>query len=172
MLNSTTKFTRTASLPSSCTRSTAMALLQNYEFMINCDSNLSSYKPVTNPANPPTIPSHLKSKTTSSTKTYAIYDKVENIPGGIWKSDVECIVEYTDLETGLFMKGKSPLSIVIETEWNVKENAGGNGGLELVYESLVSCSKLIIGIIKGTLEKNLVEMMEKVVAELEKRSKE
>ncbi|KAH6854196.1 hypothetical protein B0I37DRAFT_441233 [Chaetomium sp. MPI-CAGE-AT-0009] len=94
---------------------------------------------------------------------YRVTDVIHAIPAGIWDTNVVSIFELTDIEDGLFVRIRSPLSVVMETFWRVREVAGaeegggdgdGDGGeagpgLELVEDVTIQCSRLLVGIVKG-----------------------
>lgn len=76
---------------------------------------------------------------------------------------MESVGQYTDLKEGIFMRFLNPLSIIVETEWKV---ISGNGGLELGYESKVSCSRALLALVKGQYDENLQEMLGKIIGKL------
>ena len=103
--------------------------------------------------------------TSESPKFYEVVDRVHALPAGLWDSDVVSTSEMVDLERGIFARLRSPLSVVMETVWEVREVEGG--GLELVEESVISCSRLLAGIVKGQCEANWKGIHEKLVRIME-----
>lgn len=86
------------------------------------------------------------------------------LPAGLWDSDVHSTSEIVNLEKGIFVRMRSPLSIVMETVWEVKEVAGGeDGALEVVEESVISCSRFLAGVVKGQCEANWKGIHEKLL---------
>ncbi|KUJ13550.1 uncharacterized protein LY89DRAFT_622458, partial [Mollisia scopiformis] len=160
----TTTFTKTHRLPPSITRSTALTYLHNHAFILSADSNLTSYTSLPT-STPSPLPTEHQSKKIAETRIYTIRDKVADVPGGLWSSDVESAGEYTNLTDGIFLRGKSPLSVVTETVIRVEgaEGEGEGEGLVIRCESRVSCSRLIVGVIKGSLERNLEGLVGGVV---------
>ncbi|CAI4216299.1 unnamed protein product [Parascedosporium putredinis] len=94
-------------------------------------------------------------------------DRVHALPAGLWDSDVVSTYEFTDLEKGMFVRLRSPLSVMMETVWEVREVEGSPGALELVEEVNISCSRLLVGVIKGQCEGNWKGIHEKMVALME-----
>lgn len=92
----------------------------------------------------PTLPDGIKPL--GSTISYKVTDHVETLPKGIWGSTVESTYEFTNVELGLFARIKSPLNVVMDTTWEIRENGGG---LELVEDSSIKCSRLLVGIVKS-----------------------
>ncbi|KAH6650295.1 hypothetical protein F5144DRAFT_555830 [Chaetomium tenue] len=118
---------------------------------------------------------------------YRVTDIVHAIPAGIWDTNVVSVFEITDIEEGWFVRIRSPLSVVMETFWRVREVAGGAGGagagesgdedgeggegeagpgLELVEEITISCSRLLMGIVKSQCENDWKQIHGKMVARL------
>ncbi|EAQ92854.1 hypothetical protein CHGG_01089 [Chaetomium globosum CBS 148.51] len=116
---------------------------------------------------------------------YRVTDIVHAIPAGIWDTNVVSVFEITDIEDGWFVRIRSPLSVVMETFWRVREVAGagagagesggegdegGEGeagpGLELVEEITISCSRLLMGIVKSQCENDWKQIHGKMVARL------
>lgn len=81
-----------------------------------------------------------------STISYKVIDNIATLPKGLWGSTVESAYEFTDIGSGLFVRIKSPLNVVMDTTWEIREDGGG---LELVEDSNIKCSKLLIGIVKS-----------------------
>lgn len=92
----------------------------------------------------PALPDGIKAL--GSTISYKVIDHVETMPKGIWGSTVESTYEFTNVELGLFVRIKSPLNVVMDTAWEIRET---DGGLELVEDSTIKCSRLLVGIVKS-----------------------
>lgn len=90
-------------------------------------------------------------KALGPTSVYKILDVVENVPKGIWGSNVESKYEFTDTERGLFCRIYSPLSITMDALWEIRDAEDGDG-LEVVEEAEIKCSKLLLGLVKGQCE--------------------
>ncbi|KAK3904616.1 hypothetical protein C8A05DRAFT_31593 [Staphylotrichum tortipilum] len=108
---------------------------------------------------------------------YRVTDIVHAIPAGIWDTKVVSTYEFTDIEDGLFVRIRSPMSVTMETFWRVREaggggevegsGSGGEKGLELVEEVTMRCSRLLVGIVKGQCEAEWVKIHAKMVGRLE-----
>lgn len=90
-------------------------------------------------------------KALGPTSVYKILDIVQNVPKGIWGSNVESKYEFTDVERGLFCRIHSPLSITMDALWEIRDAEDGDG-LEVVEEADIKCSRLLVGIVKGQCE--------------------
>lgn len=137
-------------LPPGVTQAQGVAMLHDLDFFINCDPCLASYELLEKEVANPSIPAD-RVKALGPTSSWKILDVVENVPKGIWGSNVESTYEFTSVEKGLFSRIKSPLNISMETLWEVREAEDGEG-LELVEEADITCSKLLVGIVKGQCE--------------------
>lgn len=124
-------------------------MLHDTEFFINCDPCLEKYELLEKEMAEPSLPEKIKAQ--GPTSLYKILDNVENIPKGIWGSSVESKYEFTNVEHGLFCRLRSPLSVVLEALWEVRDAEDGDG-LELVEEAEITASKMLVGIVKGQSE--------------------
>lgn len=125
-----------------------------------------SYKPLPPASITPIPPSRTCSPPTPSpAKLYEVVDRVHALPAGLWDSDVVSTAEVVDLERGIFVRLRSPLSVVMETVLEVRDVEGG--GLELVEESVISCSRLLAGIVRGQCEANWKGIHEKLIRNME-----
>lgn len=94
----------------------------------------------------PTVPSDRGIVAVEEPAYYSVTDKVHTLPAGLWDSNVESVNEFVTLEKGVFVRLYSPLNVVMETVWTVKEN--GNGGVDLVEDVLIKASRLLVGTVK------------------------
>ncbi|GAB1310809.1 Activator of Hsp90 ATPase N-terminal domain-containing protein [Madurella fahalii] len=177
-------------LPKGTTRSQALAMLSDYEFFLSCDPHLDKFEPIANPETelspPPTLPDSVKSQlrppspsqssppetASDSAPTpvcYRVTDIVHAIPAGIWDTNVVSTYEFTGIRDGLFVRIRSPLSVVMDTFWEVREVGGeeGDQGLELVEDLTIRCSRLLVGIVKGQCEDGWERIHAKMIARLE-----
>lgn len=107
---------------------------------------------------------------------YSITDRVHALPVGLWDSDVVSTYEFIDVERGVFVRLRSPLSVTMETVWTVREVEGSSGESEgetqheLVEDIVISCSRLLMGTVKGTCESGWKEIHEKMMGHLKEQS--
>ena len=104
-------------------------------------------------------------------KSYKVIDKIATLPAGIWSSDVESVYEFVNCESGVFVRIRSPMSVSMETLWEVRESETKEGEHELVEHVVIKCSKLLINFVKNTCEsgwKGIHEQMLEKLAELSK----
>ncbi|KAK4105905.1 hypothetical protein N658DRAFT_417058 [Parathielavia hyrcaniae] len=103
------------------------------------------------------------------TTCYRVTDVVHAVPAGIWDTNVVSTYEFTDIRDGVFVRIRSPLSIVMDTFWEVREVDGdGDGeGLELVEDMTISCSRLLMGLVRGQCENGWGKIHAKMIARLE-----
>jgi hypothetical protein len=159
-------------------------MLSDHPFFLACDPHLAKYELI--PASehaaltpPPSIPDTVRTKLRSSPDQageavvvpptcYRVTDIVHAVPAGLWDTNVVSNYEFTDIRDGLFVRIKSPLSIVMDTFWEVREV---DGGLELVEDVTIQCSRLLIGIVKGQCENGWKGIHEKMIGRLEEELK-
>lgn len=123
-------------------------MLHDKDFFINCDPHLAKYE-ATGEVADPKLPA--RAKAMGPTCSYKILDVVPNVPKAIWGSEVQSTYEFTDVENGLFCRIKSPLNVLMEALWEIRDAEDGDG-LELVEDADISCSKLLVGLVKSQCE--------------------
>lgn len=123
-------------------------MLHDKDFFINCDPHLAKYE-ATGEVAGPTLPE--RAKATGPTFSYKILDVVPNVPKAIWGSEVQSTYEFTNVEKGLFCRIQSPLNVLMEALWEIRDAEDGEG-LELVEDAEIKCSKLLVGLVKSQCE--------------------
>lgn len=118
-------------------------MLHDHEFFLQCDPHMEKYD-IIGEVSDPDLPDGIKAL--GSTTSYNVTDHVETLPKGIWGSTVESTYDFTDIELGLFARIESPMNVVMDTVWEIREV---DGGLGLVEDSSVKCSRLLVEIVKS-----------------------
>jgi len=154
-------------LPEKATKEQSIkVMLQDHEFFLQCDPHQVKFQEI-KPESAPTLPEDVKA--TGETKCYQVTDLVHTLPAGLWDSNVVSTYEMTDVADGVFVRIKSPMSVVMDTMWTVQ---GEPGSLKLVEDVSINCSKLLVGTVKGLCEagwgKIHAKMLEKLATEVAK----
>ncbi|TDZ26250.1 hypothetical protein Cob_v001176 [Colletotrichum orbiculare MAFF 240422] len=148
MFSSSVTLTHVTPVPSGMSREDVVALLHDAEHHIKCDPNMKSWAART-PQIPPTVPKDVEP--VASTQCYTVTDSVPTLlPKGIWDKDAVSDYDFTFTKDGSFVRTNSPLSVVLETRWCVRDSK--DGGLELVEVVEIKCSKFLSGVVKGQCE--------------------
>lgn len=134
-------------LPDGVSRGPGVVMLQDNDFFLSCDPHLKKYE-AKGEVSEPQIPEGVDAR--GPTLSYEVTDELENIPKGIWGSTVVSTYEFTNIEHGVFSRVKSPLGVVIDTRWEIKEVEGGK--LDLVQAADISCSMPLMSLVKGRCE--------------------
>jgi hypothetical protein len=103
---------------------------------------------------------------------YRITDIVMAIPAGLWEPTVVSDSEFTDIRDGVFVRLRSPLSVVMETFWEIRDVEGEGGALELAEEITIKCSRLLVGLVRKECENGFGEIHGRCIARLEEELKE
>lgn len=148
VLNSTGNLLIRTKLPPGVTQKQGVAMLHDRDFFINCDPLLEKYE-ATGEVADPSLPDRITA--IGPTTSYRIVDIVPNIPKAVWGSSVESTYEFTNVERGLFCRIHSPMNVLMEALWEVRDADDGEG-LELVEDADIRCSKLLLGIVKSQCE--------------------
>ncbi|KAI2465065.1 hypothetical protein F4781DRAFT_435797 [Annulohypoxylon bovei var. microspora] len=167
----TAKLSNTSPIPAAegagdrITREAAVALLHDHGFFLRTEPHYVSHR-----ALPPQQPSDNVSAATArgayalpagleplGSPAVKLYEVVDHVPNPVWSSSVVSTEEFVDCADGLWVRIRSPLAVVMETRWTVREREGGEegeGALELAEDVEISCSKLLLGIVKTQVESN------------------
>ncbi|KAI1499181.1 hypothetical protein F5X99DRAFT_294120 [Biscogniauxia marginata] len=177
-LSGTTTITHATPIPAPVRKGAAVARLQDHEFFLHCDPHYTSHR--TLPQESPQQDGDKdkdKDKTdpvAAARETYqlpadltptggvTVYEVVDHVPNPVWSSTVVSREEFVDFADGLWVRLRSPMGVVMETVWTVRER-GGDDGLELVEDVKISCSRLLLGIVKGQVEGNWTSIHKKIV---------
>ncbi|KAI0898634.1 hypothetical protein F4806DRAFT_459079 [Annulohypoxylon nitens] len=181
----TTKLSNTSAIPAGedghkVTKKAAVALLQNHDFFLKAEPHFVSYR-----ALPPNKPANNDGDTAAVREAYSLpvdleplghpkvklYEVIDHVPNPVWSSSVVSTEEFVDLKDGLWVRIHSPLAVVMETKWTVREREAGaegegDGGLELVEDVEISCSKLLLSIVKGQVENNWRGIHDNIIKKL------
>lgn len=154
VLNGTSNIVIKSKLPPGVTRAQGVRMLHDdKDFFINCDPHLVKYEATGEVADPVALPARAQRGTcTGPTYAYKILDVVPNVPKAVWGSEVQSTYEFTDVERGLFCRIRSPLNVHMEALWEIRDADDGGGGLELVEDAEIRCSKLLLGLVKSQCE--------------------
>lgn len=152
VLNGTSNIVIKSKLPPGVTRAQGIRMLHDKDFFINCDPHLAKYEATGEVADPDALPARAQRGTAAGRPTYAykILDVVPNVPKAVWGSEVQSTYEFTDVERGLFCRIRSPLNVHMEALWEIRD--ADDGGLELVEDADIRCSKLLLGLVKSQCE--------------------
>jgi hypothetical protein len=150
-------------LPAGTTREEAIAMLHDHPYFFACNPHTAKFEPLT-PDKPPTVPDHVKP--IRDTECFQATDIVHALPAGLWDSNVVSTYEFTDLERGLFVRIRSPLSVVMETVWEIDGEDGGE--LELVETAVFTCSRLLAPVVRSQCEGGWRKIHGQMISRFEK----
>lgn len=158
-------------------------MLHDHAFYLECDPHLvkSSELDATKAASLKKTSKRPKGiEAVSETKYYEVHDLVHNLPGGMWDSNVVSSYEMTNTPEGVFVRIRSPMSVVMDTYWTIREMPAGEvaengdktpGGLAIVEEITISAPRLVVGIVKGLCEGGWKQIHDKMLARFEPEGK-
>lgn len=154
-----------STLPEKATKEQGIAMLHDLDFFLHCNPHLSKFETL-KPDEPPAIPDAIKVQQVpgSETKSYSVTDLIHTLPAGLWDSNVVSTYEITKTTNGLFVRIKSPMSIVMDTVWEIK--AGKDGALEIFEEIEITCSRLLVGVVKSQCDGGWGEIHAKMLGRL------
>ncbi|KAL7628765.1 hypothetical protein AAE478_000280 [Parahypoxylon ruwenzoriense] len=162
----------------------AVALLHDHAFFLRCDPHFVSHRPI-----PPTEPGSNEEANTArrayqvpanieplGSPAVKLYEVVDHVPNPVWSSSVVSKEEFVDFKDGLWVRIRSPLAVIMETRWTVRarrpseeedgEEEVKEGNLELVEDVDISCSKLLLSLVKGQVENNWKGIHKKIIDRL------
>ncbi|KAF7555370.1 hypothetical protein G7Z17_g2191 [Cylindrodendrum hubeiense] len=166
MFHASAELRHVTAIPAGIPASKAIKLLQDHEFFLSCDPHMIKFELMPTPSDPaPTVPDEREVEPIASAKVYTVTDRIHTLPAGLWDSDVVSTCEYFDLEDGLFIRLQSPMSVVMETVWQITE--AEDGSYELVEDIVIKCSRLLLGYIKNTCESGWHSVHGKIIEKLQ-----
>ncbi|KAI0200304.1 hypothetical protein F4808DRAFT_165856 [Astrocystis sublimbata] len=177
-LNTSSTSVNATPIPSNVRREDAVKLLQDHEFFLLCDPHHLSHKTLPQPAetekDPASVdlarkhfklPADLEPVVTDP--VVKVYEVVDDLPNPVWSSHVVSREEFVDHDEGTWVRIHSPMGVVMETRWSVREDKKtGKGALELVEDVAITCSRLVMGIVKGQVENNWRGIHKKIIDKL------
>src|SRR5690242_18984250 len=101
IFNGTAQVVHSSKLPETTTRKQAIAMLQDYEFFLQCDPHMSKFEKLADMK--PTTPIPESIKGSGGEGCYSVTDVVQTLPAGLWDSYVVSTYEFTNTETGIFV---------------------------------------------------------------------
>jgi hypothetical protein len=165
MLRTWAELKHVTPIPTGVPLSKGVQMLHDHEFFLHCDPHMVNFEKLLQPKEPSAPPPEDRDvHPTSPPAVYSVTDRVHTLPAGLWDSDVVSTYEFFNLENGIFVRLQSPLSVVMETVWCVRESEDGT--LELVEDVIIKCSRLLIGVVKGTCESGWNEIHKKMVEKI------
>jgi hypothetical protein len=150
VLSTTAKLHHRTPLPPGTTLEQTLVLFRNHDLLIHLDPELASYTTADPPADAPN----------PKTKYYRITDNMQALPKGLWDTTVAFDAEITDIDNGVEWVIRAPLGLLQRSTWTVEpaleaDGAAAEGGaLVLVEDVLISCSRLLVGTVRGKCEDN------------------
>jgi hypothetical protein len=159
-------------LPAGATLEQGIAALHDHDFFMRCNPVASEIKRLA--ATDP----EAKAAAESVTGKPPAYD-VEPLPGRevdyfritdvvpnpVWNSNVVSTYALIDVASGVMTKVLSPLGITTDTLWQIREREDGT--FELVEDVLITCSRLLVGMVKGQTEKGWPKIHGNIMKRLE-----
>ena len=116
--------------------------------LIRLDPELDHYTVVDPPSDAPN----------PATKYYKVTDNMHTLPRGLWDTTVTFGAEITDIENGCEWVIRAPLGLVQNTMWTLEPALDTDGTEEntlcLVEDVSITCSRLLVGTVKGKCEEN------------------
>ncbi|KAH6998237.1 hypothetical protein BKA56DRAFT_649520 [Ilyonectria sp. MPI-CAGE-AT-0026] len=165
MLRTYAELRHVTAIPAGIPASKAIQLLHDHEFFLSCDPHMIKFEAMPTPSDPePTVPDEREIDPIAPAKIYSVTDRVHTLPAGLWDSDVVSTCEYFDLEDGLFVRLQSPMSVVMETVWQIKK--AEDGTCELVEDIVIKCSRFLIGVVKSACESGWKGVHGKIIEKL------
>ncbi|OIW34441.1 hypothetical protein CONLIGDRAFT_638799 [Coniochaeta ligniaria NRRL 30616] len=159
--NSTNKLSHKSKLPEGTTAQQAIDMLHDHHYFFECNPHTAKFE-LLKTETTPTVPDYVKP--VKETESYQATDIVHALPAGLWDSNVVSTYEFTDIAKGVFVRIRSPLSVVMETVWEIQ---GEDGQLELVEEVSFTCSRLLAPVVRSQCEGGWAKIHAKMVSRFE-----
>jgi hypothetical protein len=152
VFNTTATLYHRTPLPSTATLEDGVAVLRDHDFLIKLDPEFVKYTTDTAPAN-----------SDPATKFYTVTDHMDALPAGLWDTTVSFKAEITDIPTGVKWVIKAPLGLTQLTMWTIEPAVAPETGFCLVEDIQITCSRLLVGTVKGKCEANYPGVHRKII---------
>jgi hypothetical protein len=159
----------TSPIPRTATKAQAVAILHNHEWFLESDPHMSKFEklPAATDSKETVVPEAVMAIKIRDTESYSVTDVLHTLPAGLWDSNVVSTYEFTDLPNGVFVRIRSPMSVVMDTVWTIQNAEGDDAGLVLHEDVTMSSSKLLLGIVKSACETNWTKIHAKMLSKLD-----
>lgn len=170
VFTTTAKLVHRFSLPPTISFASIIAILRDHDWLIRLDPELDSYT-LCDTSNSSTTyqtadkEEYEETKNPRKTKTYKVTDHMNGIPKSIYDAKVHVGIQITDVDEGVDFLVHAPMGVVQRGRWRV---VVVDEAWQLAIETEITCSRLLMGIVKGKAESNapmmgraLVELLEK-----------
>lgn len=153
VFNTTAKLKHSTLLPPTATFEAAVAVLHNHDSLFRLDPEFVSYE---------TKPTPTSSKNLTA-KYYTVTDHMNALPHGLWDSTVNFEAEITDIPKGVEWVIHAPLGVCQVTFWTIEPAPEHEGRFYFVEDVSITCSRLLVGIVKGKCIENQPGVHQKFV---------
>lgn len=153
VFNTTAKLKHSTLLPPTATFEAAVAVLHNHDSILRLDPEFVSYETKPTPT----------SSENPATKYYTVTDHMNALPRGIWDSTVNFEAEITDIPKGVEWIIHAPLGIYQVTFWTIEPAPESEGRFYFVEDVSITCSRLLVGTVKGKCIENHAGVHQKFV---------
>ncbi|KAH7269782.1 uncharacterized protein BKA55DRAFT_532414 [Fusarium redolens] len=150
MFQTTAQIQHTSPISSVAAAPKAIQMLHDHVFFLHCNPYMSKFEAIHTPDPTPSVPDTLEVKPIAAPDCYSVTDRIHTLPAGLWDSDVVSSYEFFDLERGVFVRTRGPMGLVLETLWRIQE--AEDGSLAIVEKVSITCSRLMMGMIKSSCE--------------------
>ena len=144
VFNTTAKLKHSTLLPPTATFEAAVAVLHNHDAILRLDPEFVSYEAKPTPA----------SSKNPATKYYSVTDHMNALPAGLWDTTVKFEAEITDIPKGVEWIIHAPLGIYQVTFWTIEPDPESEGRLYFVEDVSITCSRLLVGTVRGKCTEN------------------
>ncbi|KAB5551306.1 hypothetical protein GE09DRAFT_168713 [Coniochaeta sp. 2T2.1] len=158
-----TTFVHESPFPKGTTTDAAIAMLHDHPYFFECNPHTAKFE-LLKPETKPDVPDPVKPLVVKETECYQATDIVHALPAGLWDSNVVSTYEFTDTGKGVFVRIRSPLNVVMETVWEVKEEGDQ---LELVENVSFTCSRLLAPVVRSQCEGGWRKIHGKMISRFE-----
>ncbi|KAH9994153.1 hypothetical protein F4779DRAFT_218729 [Xylariaceae sp. FL0662B] len=148
----------------------AVAVLHDHDFFLHCDPHYTSHKVLLDDGDGGDDGDKPPAHIAPLNGAVRVYEVVDHVPNPVWSSTVVSREAFADLADGLWVRIRSPLGIVMDTTWRIRQGEGegeGEGGdgapLELIEDVEIACSRLLLGIVRAQVEGNWVGIHRKLI---------
>lgn len=148
MLSARSEITYSGALPAGVSKEKVLSVLHDHVAYFKAAEHYREHKELPDEGSLDKVPSEIQSRHVDGASGLVVkaYTVRNEVPNPVFDSNVETTYFMVNLADGLWYHAASPMGVINEGLWEVKEGAGG---LELLVTIQVECNMVLKPIVKG-----------------------
>lgn len=170
VLTSKSTFTYTTPIASkTLDKASAIRLLQTHDQFLRCNPHFVKYEAATLPE-AEAAEAKAAAPAPAAAAAPRAYDVCHHVPNPVYSADIVSREVYVDCADGVWVRTQSPMGIVMETHWSVREGAAADAAgprLEFVQNGHYTCNKVLSALVRRQTDASVPEIHRSLIQAME-----